>query len=187
MKRQSKFRSKNVHYKSHNMLHELTLCAIIVFNRIFECLPHLSTPQIQFYVRSLSQAVNFTHRFNQKGQGGFPMPLKEGHLLVEKSRHWLSLWAWWSINYILDAVSIHPVTTKIQASFLTHLPERKETAQRIQHEPNGDSKTVTEFNGCDGRKLRMDPHHCSYSTILKKEACSEKKYSKTCVTFATRH
>ena len=28
------------------------------------------------------------------------------------------------INYTLDGVSIHPVTTKIQASFLTQLPER---------------------------------------------------------------
>ena len=29
----------------------------------------------------------------------------------------------------LDGVSIHPVTKQIQASFLTQLPERKETAQ----------------------------------------------------------
>ena len=35
------------------------------------------------------------------------------------------------INYTLDGVSIHPVTTKIQASFLTQLTEKKETAQRI--------------------------------------------------------
>ena len=28
-----------------------------------------------------------------------------------------------------DGVSIHLVTTKMQAPFLTHLPERKETAQ----------------------------------------------------------
>ena len=33
------------------------------------------------------------------------------------------------INYTLDGVSIHPVTTKLQASYLTQLPERKETAQ----------------------------------------------------------
>ena len=33
------------------------------------------------------------------------------------------------INYTMDGVSIHPVTTKIQESFLTQLPERKETAQ----------------------------------------------------------
>ena len=59
------------------------------------------------------------------------------------------------INYTLADVSIHPVTTKIQASFLTQLPERKETAQGFHH--------VT--NGCDGGKLRMD-QPCSYSTIL---------------------
>ena len=44
---------------------------------------------------------------------------------------------------------------KIQASFLTQLPERKETAQGFHHEVNGDFKTVTEFNGCDRRTLRM--------------------------------
>ena len=44
------------------------------------------------------------------------------------------------INY--TGVSIHPVTTKIQTSFLTQLPERKETAQRFHHETNGDCKTV---------------------------------------------
>jgi hypothetical protein len=32
------------------------------------------------------------------------------------------------INNTLDGVSIHPVSTKTQASFLTQLPERKETA-----------------------------------------------------------
>ena len=70
------------------------------------------------------------------------------------------------INYTLDGVSIHPVTTKIQASFLTQLPERKETTQRFHHEANGDCKTVTEFNCFDRRKLRMDQQHCTYSTIL---------------------
>ena len=38
------------------------------------------------------------------------------------------------LNYTLDGVSIHPVTTKIQASFLTQLPERKETAQAFHHD-----------------------------------------------------
>jgi hypothetical protein len=47
-----------------------------------------------------------------------------------------------SINYILDAVSIHPVITKIQASFLTQLTKRKETAQGFHHEANGDFKPV---------------------------------------------
>ena len=56
------------------------------------------------------------------------------------------------INYTLDVVSIHPVTTKLQAYFLTQLPERKETAQGFDYESN---ETVTELNGCDGRKLRM--------------------------------
>jgi hypothetical protein len=45
----------------------------------------------------------------------------------------------------LDGVSIHPVTTKIQASFLTQLPERKETTQRFHHEANDDFKTVSEW------------------------------------------
>ena len=45
------------------------------------------------------------------------------------------------INYTLDGVSIHPVTTKIQVSFLTQLPGRKETAQRFHHDVNGDFKT----------------------------------------------
>ena len=53
------------------------------------------------------------------------------------------------INYTLVGVSIHPVTTNIQVSFLTQLTERRETAQGFQHEANGDFKTVTEFNGCD--------------------------------------
>jgi hypothetical protein len=39
------------------------------------------------------------------------------------------------INYALDGVSIHPVTTKEQACFLTQLPERKETAQGFHHGP----------------------------------------------------
>ena len=49
------------------------------------------------------------------------------------------------MNYTLDGVSIYTVTTKIQASFLTQLPESKETAQGFHHEDNGDVKTVTEF------------------------------------------
>ena len=59
------------------------------------------------------------------------------------------------INYTLDGVSVHPVTTKVQASFLTQLPERKKTPQGL-HEANSVVKTVTELNGCDRRTLRMD-------------------------------
>ena len=80
----------------------------------------------------LSRAVNFKHRFNHKDQGGFPMPHKEGAPIGRYPFGEV-------INYTLDGLSIHPVTTKIQASFLTQLPERKEA--------NGDFKTVAEFNG----------------------------------------
>jgi predicted SpoU family rRNA methylase len=41
------------------------------------------------------------------------------------------------IHYTLDGVSIHPVTTKIQASSLTQMLESKETAQGFHHEANG--------------------------------------------------
>ena len=54
------------------------------------------------------------------------------------------------INYTLDGLSIHPVTTKIQASFLTQLPERKENAQGFHKDANGDFKTVTELKTKDG-------------------------------------
>jgi hypothetical protein len=70
------------------------------------------------------------------------------------------------INYTLDGVSMHPVTTTIQVSLLTQLPERKETAHGFHHKTNGDIKTVKEFNGCDRRKLMMDQQHYIYSTIL---------------------
>ena len=46
------------------------------------------------------------------------------------------------INYTLNYISIHPVTTKIHVSIITQLPERKETAQVFHHEVNGDFKTV---------------------------------------------
>ena len=63
----------------------------------------------------------------------------------------------------LDDVSIHPILTKIQSSFLTQLPERKQTIQGFHHEANGDFKTVTEFNGCDRSKQRMDKQHCRHT------------------------
>ena len=108
---------------------------------VVECLLHLYTPHIQLSVRSLSQAENFNHRFNHTVPEGFPVPHKEGHLLVDgyikidsesDSEYPFELGK--VINYTLDGVSIHPVSTKIQASFLTQLPERKETAQGFHHE-----------------------------------------------------
>jgi hypothetical protein len=59
----NKFRSKHVFSKSHNKLHGLTLCAIIVIDMMFEWLPHLCTPHIQLSVRSFSWAMNFKQRF----------------------------------------------------------------------------------------------------------------------------
>ena len=44
-------------------------------------------------------------------------------------------------NYTLD-YTLDGVTRKIQASFQTQLPERKETAQGFHREANGDFKTV---------------------------------------------
>ena len=46
------------------------------------------------------------------------------------------------LSYTLDGVLIHPVTTKIQASFLTQLPERMETTQGFHHETNEDFKQL---------------------------------------------
>ena len=142
------FRRKNVLNKSHK-LDGLTVCNSV---------PHLCTPHIQIIARSLSRAVNLEHRFNHKDQGRFSVPRKEGHLLVDIE---YPIEHGEVINYTLDGVPIHPVTTKIQAPFLTQLPERKENAQRFHHEANGDFKTVTELSGCDRRKLRMD-QHCNF-------------------------
>jgi hypothetical protein len=44
---------------------------------------------------------------------------------------------------LFDGVSIHPVTTMLQASFLTQLPERKEITQEFHHEAKVDFITVS--------------------------------------------
>ena len=44
------------------------------------------------------------------------------------------------INYTLDGVSIHPVTTKTQVSFLRQLPERNYNDQVIHHKANSNFK-----------------------------------------------
>jgi hypothetical protein len=66
----------------------------------------------------------------------------------------------------LDGASIHPVTTKKQASFLTQVPERKETALGFNHEANGDFKTVKSLMVVIGENRGWDQQHCSYSIIL---------------------
>ena len=92
------------------------------------------------------------------------MPRKEGHLLVAGIGYPFEHGE--VIHYNLDGVSIHPVTTQIQVSFLTQLLRRNKNPQGFPHETNGDLTTVTEFNGCDRRKRSMDQQHCSYSTKI---------------------
>ena len=75
---------------------------------------------------------------------------KEGDLLVDGYKKSQILNIPFSMGKLLD--------TKIQVSFLTNLPEWKETTQGFHHETNGDFKKVTELNDCDRRKLRMDQH-----------------------------
>jgi hypothetical protein len=65
------------------------------------------------------------------------MPRLKGHLFVEADIEY-PFEHGEVINYTLDGVSIHLVITKIQASYLTQLPERKETAQGFYHDANGD-------------------------------------------------
>ena len=79
------------------------------------------------------------------------MPHKEGHLLVDGEKRKKAdieypLEHGEVLNYTLDGVSIHPVTTRIRYRSqlnLIQLRERKEIAQGFHHEVNGDFKTVT--------------------------------------------
>ena len=64
-----------------------------------------------------------------------------------------------------DDVSIHPVATKIQATFLTRLMDRKETTQGFYHEANGDFETQSS-KAVRRRKLRIDQQLFIYSTTL---------------------
>jgi hypothetical protein len=58
----------------------------------------------------------------------------------------------------LHGESIHPVTTKIQASFLAQLPD-------FIMMPMVTLKQLQSIMGVIW-ELRMDQQHCSYSTIL---------------------
>ena len=79
------------------------LCAIIVFNMIFEWRPHT-----QLTVRSLSRAVNFKHRFTNGSQRRAPI----GRCFFLKADLEYPFEHCEVINYTLDGVSIHPVTTR---------------------------------------------------------------------------
>ena len=83
----------------------------------------------------ISMAPHSSSEFQtHKDQGGFPKPRKEGHQLVDTFFFIKADPFEYGdiINSTLDGVSICPVTTKIQVSFLTQLPEKKETAQGLQ-------------------------------------------------------
>jgi UDP-N-acetylglucosamine pyrophosphorylase len=62
--------------------------------------------------------VNFKHRFSHKDQGGFPKLSKEGQLLVMGKKKADTDYPFGHGEVINYTVSIHPVTTKIQAFFL---------------------------------------------------------------------
>ena len=70
--------------KSHNQLHGLTLCAIIVL--FLNDWPISIPPHIQSSARSPSRAVNFKHRFNNKDQGGFLL-VRKGHCITDHILH----------------------------------------------------------------------------------------------------
>ena len=100
---------------------------------IFELLPVLCTPHIQLSVTSNTDSTTKTREVFQCLTKTSAYCIAD---IVYPFKHEVT-------NCTLDGVSIHPVTTKIQSSFLTMLPERKETAQGFHHEANGDFKTVT--------------------------------------------
>ena len=89
---------------------------------IFECLPHLCTPQTDNCKVPQSSIDFLTHiqpqrlgRFSNASQRRAPIGrwVKKTKAYIQYPfEHCLV------INYTLDGVSIHPVTTKIQASFL---------------------------------------------------------------------
>jgi hypothetical protein len=122
---------------SHIRWMGLTLCAKILFNMIFVWLPHLCTPHIQLSVGFLSRAGNFKHIFNHKDQGGFPSPCKEGHLLVDLKKECIQYIEYpfeygEAINYTLDGVLIHSVTTNI---FLFYQARQLRTNSYLQWRP----------------------------------------------------
>ena len=156
MTRLNMFRSENVLNKSLNKLHGLSLCTILVFNIIFEWLPHLCTQDIQLSVRSRSQAVHFKHRFYHKDQGGFPIPHKEGQLLVKIKQ---------TLNISLSMVKLL-ITLLMVYQYTQSLQRCRKPPRDFTMRPMVTLKRLQSIHGCDWRKLRMGQWHCSYCTIL---------------------
>ena len=59
------------------------LCARIVLNIIFKLITPSLYPTHTIICKVPQLSSEFKHRFNQKDQGGFPMPCKVGHLFVD--------------------------------------------------------------------------------------------------------
>ena len=141
---------------------------------VFEWLTPLS-PIHRTSVSSLSQVLNFKHRFSYKDKRSFRKPHKEGEMGNNNKSDIEYIFLHGQINnYAVDDVLNQPDTSNMQSSFWTELQDRNETAQGCHHEAIGDFKTATEFNGCDGRKQRLDQQHCSDSTIMTLKWQSEK-------------
>jgi hypothetical protein len=135
----NKFRSKK--WLNSHKLHGVTMCAITVFNMIFVWLPHLCPPHIQLPLRSFIRAVNYQTQIERQRPGRFSNATQRAPIgrWVKIKKQTLNISEGGEvIHYTLDGVSIHPVVTKLQASFLTPLPARKETTQGFHHETIGD-------------------------------------------------
>ena len=133
----NKFRSKYLLSNSHNKLHQLTLCTIIVFNMIYEQLPHLCTTHIQLsilYNKIPQSSSEFQTKIQPQRPGRFSNSSQRrapvgGSVKIKKADIEYPFEHGEVFNCTLDGVSIQPVTTKIQVSFLSQLPERKEITQ----------------------------------------------------------
>ena len=142
-----------------------SLCEIKWVDMIFEWLPLPLSPIHTTSVSSLSQVLNFIHRFNYKDQGAFKIKKPQrraviGRWVTTKNKTLNVSFKHGQVNnYAVDYILNHPDTLKIQSSFWTELQDRKEPAQGCHHESIGDRKT--EFNVCEVRKLRIQNVHAS--------------------------
>jgi hypothetical protein len=111
--------------------------------------------QFDVFFKMITSSLYFTHAIirmvsqsrqyiSNADQGVIPMP----HLRapsgswVKKEADFEYPFEHCEVNYNLNGVSINLIMVKIQACFLTLLPERKETTQVFHPEANGDFETV---------------------------------------------
>jgi hypothetical protein len=150
----NKSRSSNLLNKSHNKLHGLTLYAIIVFNMIFEWLPHLCTPHITIICKVPQSSSTI--------QGGFPKPQRPGRF--SNASKWRAPVGRWVKIYIYI---VYPFEHCEVNDYIWMVCQYTQSPQRYRH-PSCltllPEREETELNGSDRKQLRID--HCSYSTIL---------------------